>query len=102
LLGPRLVEKAYARALSHELGKRGIPHQREVRIPLLYDGVPLGVPFRADFVCHGCILLELKAVPALAWSHRRQLIHYLHSTGMTLGLLLNFGSDSLQIGRVVA
>ena len=98
LLGPRLMEKAYHRALARELGMRGIPYTTEVEVPLIYKGEELGVPFRADFVC-GDVILEIKAIPCLGPEEYRQLSHYVVSTQSRAGLLLNFGTPSLGFER---
>ena len=57
---------------------------------------------KADFVCFGKIIVELKAVSALEDAHRSQVYNYLHATGYKLGLLLNFGcADELEKERIV-
>ena len=67
-----------------------------------YDGVELKQTYKADFVCFGKIIIELKAVSALDDAHRSQVYNYLHATGHKLGLLLNFGcSDELEKERIV-
>ncbi len=101
-LGPGFLELAYARALVMEFEGRGIAFEREVDVPLCYRGRPLGVPFRVDFVCFGDVMVELKALPAVGRSERRQLIHYLTSSGFCRRLLINFGAESLQVERAVA
>lgn len=101
-LGADFLEIGYAKALEREFGERGIPFEREVPVPMIYRGAPLGVPFRVDFVCYGDIMLEIKSVPTLGKRERRQLIHYLKASGFNRGLLLNFGDDErLQIERAV-
>ncbi|MES2154245.1 MAG: GxxExxY protein [bacterium] len=69
-------------------------------LPLSYRGHLLGVPFRADVVCGGRLLLELKALPAVGARERRQTLHYLKATGLPVGLILNFGEHVLRIERV--
>ncbi|MFO1533388.1 MAG: GxxExxY protein [Thermoplasmatota archaeon] len=98
-LGSGFLELAYARALELELGARGIPFEHEASIPLLYKGMSLGVPFRADFIC-GDLVVELKAVPMLGRMERVQVMHYLRCTGFRRGLLLNFGRENLQVERI--
>ena len=69
---------------------------------ITYDGVELKQTYKADFVCYGKIIVELKAVSALDDAHRSQVYNYLHATGFKLGLLLNFGyADELQHERIV-
>ena len=100
-LGPHFLELAYRQALAREFVERGIPFEAEVNVPLIYRGEPLGVPFRVDFVCFGDVMVEVKALPDLGRRERSQLIHYLRSSGYERGLLLNFGTDILQIERAV-
>jgi GxxExxY protein len=89
-LGFGFVESVYANALELEFRKRCIPYEREVPVTVMYDDVPVG-NFRADFITHGRILLELKSVEALQPIHGVQTLNYLRSTGIELALLLNFG-----------
>lgn len=100
-LGPGFLEVTYQHALALEFAALGIPFEREVPITLWYRGSRLGGVFRADFSCYDGILVELKALPGLGRSHVSQLAHYLAATGKPLGLLVNFGADSLQFQRVV-
>ena len=68
----------------------------------MYDGVELKQTYKADFVCLGKIIVELKAVSALDDTHRSQVYNYLHATGHKLGLLLNFSfADGLEHERIV-
>lgn len=100
-LGPGFLEVAYSRALERELREGSVPFEREVAVPIIYRGEPLGVPFRVDFVCFGDVMVELKALPTQGPTERRQLIHYLRASGFSRGLLLNFGAPILQIERAV-
>jgi len=99
-LGDGFLEIAYHRALAYEFDVRRIPYEHEAQLPRLYKGVDLGVPFRADFVCAGAIVVELKALPDMGPRERRQLRHYLNATGQRRGLLLNFGRPLPQFERV--
>jgi|SRR5688572_22481875 len=99
-LGPGYLEVAYQRALALEFAARGIAFEKEASVPLAYKGQPLGVPFRVDFVC-GEVMVELKALPAVGRAERSQLIHYLKAAGHEVGLLVNFGTASLQFERVI-
>ncbi|HEX8327509.1 MAG TPA: GxxExxY protein [Hymenobacter sp.] len=103
VLGPGLLESVYAAALVYELRKRGLQVAAEVSIPVLYEGVDLGLGFRADLVVEEQVILELKSVQALAPIHSKQLLNYLKLTGLPIGLLLNFNTISLrdQIVRLV-
>jgi GxxExxY protein len=64
-------------------------------LALNYKGRPLKSCYTPDFICHGKIILEIKAVSALADEHRAQIINYLKATGYRLGLLVNFGHHPL-------
>lgn len=102
VLGPGLLESVYAAALVYELRKRGMLVATEVSIPVLYDGVDLGLSFRADLIVESRVILELKSVQALSPIHSKQLLNYLKLTGLPVGLLLNFNTISLrdQIVRI--
>jgi len=65
---------------------------------VIYDGVVIGT-FTADLIVESCIIVENKAVASLLPAHEAQLVHYLTATGLEVGLLLNFGSSSLQMKR---
>ena len=96
-LGHGFLEAVYQEALEIELQRQGIPYEREKVLKIQYDGVELKQTYKADFVCFGKIIVELKAVSALDDAHRSQVYNYLHATGHQLGLLLNFGRpDKLE------
>ena len=101
-LGPGFLEAVYQEALELELAKRNIPYEREKELSICYNGVVLKQTYRADFVCYGNIIVELKAVAHLDDTHRSQVFNYLKATGYKLGLLLNFGNeDGLEFERKV-
>ena len=101
-LGFGFLEAVYQEALEIEFQKRNIPYEREKELNIIYDGVQLKQTYKADFVCYGKIIVELKAVSELDDAHRSQVYNYLHATGYRLGLLLNFGcSDELEKERIV-
>lgn len=101
-LGFGFLEAVYQECLELEFIKRGIPYDREKELKINYDGIDLRQTYKADFVCYGEIIVELKAVSMLDSSHRAQVYNYLHATGYRLGLLLNFGSGSeLERERIV-
>lgn len=96
------LEAVYQEALEIEFKKRGIPFEREKELTVFYDGVELKQTYRADFVCYGNIIVELKAVSQLDDAHRSQVYNYLCTTGYKVGLLFNFGHyDGLEIERKV-
>ena len=101
-LGHGFLEAVYQEALEIEFQRQGIPYEREKELKITYDGVELKQSYRADFVCYGKIIVELKALSTLEDTHRSQVHNYLHATGYKLGLLLNFGcSKELERERIV-
>lgn len=90
-LGHGFLEAVYQEALELEFIKRGIPYEREKELKIFYEGKELRQTYKADFVCYGDIIVELKAVAHLDDSHRSQVFNYLKATGFQLGLLYNFG-----------
>ena len=101
-LGSGFLEAVYQEALELELAKRNIPYEREKELSICYDGVVLKQTYRADFVCYGNIIVELKAVAHLDDTHRSQVFNYLKATGYKLVLILNFGNaDGLEFERKV-
>ena len=103
-LGPGLLESAYEEALAYEFGQAGIAFGRQVERPLMYKGVSLNCGYRIDFVIEEKLILELKAVTALAPLYYAQLLTYLKLDRRPLGLLINFNVPVLKDGvrRVVS
>ena len=101
-LGPGFLEEVYANALAIELRLRGIPFELQKRVRVDYKDHVVGEG-RLDFLVGACLVVELKAVQALAAIHTAQVISYLKATGQTLGLLINFNVALLKDGirRVV-
>src|SRR5687768_1649447 len=100
-LGPGHLERPYQEALAVELRNQGIPFRREVSFPLEYAGERLAARYRADLVCYGSVLVELKAQAFLGRIDRAQVENYLKCSKLGVGLLLNFGRPSLQFARIV-
>ncbi|MFK7788125.1 MAG: GxxExxY protein [Phycisphaeraceae bacterium] len=100
-LGPGFLEKVYHEALAIELAARKIIYLREESLPIRYKSAVLNTQYRTDFVCFGAVVVECKAQSDLTGVDEAQLINYLKATGMQVGLLLNFGSSSLQYRRLV-
>jgi GxxExxY protein len=100
-LGHGFLEAVYQEALAIEFTRRGIPFVREKRLAIWYSGSQLSTGYDADFVCYDSVILELKALSALAPGHHAQTIHYLKATGSERGLLVNFGTPRLEYRRLV-
>ena len=97
-LGPGYLESVYEKALVIELGVQGISCRNQVPLPVSYREQPIG-DFIADIVVADTVILELKACLLLHVRHEAQLVNYLMATGLDIGLLINFGGDSLQFKR---
>lgn len=100
-LGRGFLEVVYKDALQHELTKRKIKFEREKKFEIIYKGVVLPHYYIADFVIDNKIILEIKAQDGAIESNYRQVINYLAVTNFKLGLLINFGEDSLVYKRLV-
>jgi GxxExxY protein len=100
-LGKGLDEVIYKDAFVVELQRAKIPFARELKYEVNYKGVILPHHYRADFVRWNKILFEAKAVEALTEAHVKQVLNYLAAAKLELGLLVNFGADSLEWKRVV-
>ena len=96
-LGAGLLEQIYENALCVELSRRGIPYQRQMRVPVRYKGKEVG-DLHADLVVKGRVIVELKSVRELAPIHKAQLITYLKLSRIKTGLLINFNVVSLKNG----
>ena len=92
--GCGFTEPIYQECLEAELTLQTIPFDAQRHIPLTYKGRRLRHTFVPDVICYDKIILELKAVSALADEHRSQIINYLKATDMRLGLLINFGAKA--------
>jgi len=97
-LGPGLLESAYRECLCHELFLRGIDFRRELALPLQYKGVKLDCGYRVDVLVENLVIVELKAIQALAPVHEAQLLTYLRLGGWKGGLLINFNVPVLKDG----
>ncbi|GHU86701.1 hypothetical protein FACS1894153_4170 [Bacteroidia bacterium] len=99
ILGNGFQEVVYQRALSIEMKMRAIEHKREFEMPLLYKGYNVGGR-RVDFLVCGEISVEIKAIINLEDVHLAQAMNYLEAYNLQTGLLINFGSKSLQVKRL--
>ncbi len=102
-LGPGLLESAYHECLYYELKKGGFIVEKEKPLPLIYQEVKLDCGYRLDLLVNEKIIIEVKAVDALADIHLAQVLTYLKLTGNRFGLLINFNVVRLKDGikRVV-
>mgnify|MGYP002638545353 CR=1 FL=1 len=97
-LGPGLLESVYTVILQKKLQERGYKVEREVPIPVEYEGLQFELGFRADLIIQDCFIVELKSAEKLASVHAKQLLTYLKVTDSRLGLLINFGEALLKDG----
>ena len=97
-LGPGLLESVYEACLCVELGKRGIRHETQAPIPLIYEGVRIEAGLRLDLLVEKSVILELKAVDKLLPIRQSQLLTYLKLADLRLGLLINFNVAMFKQG----
>ena len=100
-LGCGFLEAVYQEALEFELIERKIPFDRECQLDIFYKGRELDKKYFADFICFDEVVVELKAVSNLNDVHYSQVLNYLKANRKQIGLLINFGSRSLQYKRVI-
>jgi GxxExxY protein len=101
-LGPGFLEGVYHERLALEFAALGIPYRSQPQLQVTYRGVRLTHTYAPDFVCFGAVIVEIKALRALAPEHRAQTLNYLKASGLKVGLLINFGvGPRLQIERFV-
>ena len=91
----------YQKALAREFAERRIPFQAEVPFTFPFKGQGLRTRYRADFLCYGQVLVELKALRTLSGIETAQILNYLRASGLERALLLNFGAPSLEYRRLV-
>lgn len=94
-------EIVYKDALEIELQRTNIPYKREQSFNIKYDGIVLPHKFNADFLVFEQIILEVKAVTETPYEAFKQTLNYLKASQVTLGIILNFGTDKLTFNRVV-
>ena len=99
-LGPGPLESAYEACLAHELGRAGLSFERQLAMPLQYEGLSLELGYRLDLLVAGVVIFEVKAIERLTDVHRAQLVSYLKLGGYKLGYLLNFNVAVLKDGIV--
>lgn len=101
ILGKGHSEKVYGDALEYEFQKNEIPYNRELKYNIAYKDIILPSYYFADFVIYDEIILELKAITELSTSEIKQTLNYLAASKNKLGLLINFGEDSLKYKRII-
>ena len=97
-LGPGLLETVYEVTLARALERRGLLVQRQVSVPIKYQGETFSEGFRADLIVEKLVILELKSIERVTPAHKKQLLTYLRLTGLKLGYLLNFGEALMRDG----
>ena len=103
-LGPGLLESVYEEAMVYELQKRGLKVERQVEVPIQYDGHVLNTNLRIDLLVEGRVVVELKSVKEMQDVFWKQTRTYLRLTGLKVGILVNFNTDNIledSIHRVV-
>jgi len=96
--GPGLLESVYQDALAYELTQRGLKVEKEVQVPVVYKGVVVGDPLRIDLLVEGCVVVECKATDKDNPIFAIQTLTYLRLMNLHLGLLVNFGKETLIAG----
>ena len=100
-LGCGFLEAIYQEALEREFIAKKVPFKGQPVVKVLYKGKPLDKTYQPDFICFDEIIVEIKAISALSGAEEAQLINYLKATGLKIGLLINFGTRSLEYKRFV-
>ena len=100
-LGCGFLEAVYQNALEKEFQYLNISYKRELRLPVFYRGQKLDNYYQVDFVCFNSTIVELKALQKLSGTEESQVINYLKASEFQKGLLINFGTQSLQYKRFI-
>ena len=100
-LGHGFLEPVYQEALEQEFIARRIPYSREHNLPIFYRGKQLNTVYRADFLCYGKIIIELKALQRLSGVEESQVLNYLKAARLNKALLINFGPPRLEYNRFI-
>ena len=99
-LGSGLLESVYEVILMKKLTEKGLSVQRQVSIPIEFEGEYFDEGFRVDLFVEGKVIIELKSVERLAEAHKKQLLTYLRLTNTKLGFILNFGAVLMKDGII--
>ncbi len=97
-LGPGLLEKVYEICFCHEIKKRGLEYQRQVDIPVVYDGIIFNEGLRLDVLVENQVICELKAIETVNPVWEAQILSHLKLTGKRLGYLINFNVPNIGSG----
>lgn len=97
-LGPGLLENVYEICLVHEISKRGLKCERQVLLPIVYDGIKIDAGLRLDLVVEDSLIVELKAVEIVLPVHQAQVLTYLKLSKKRLALLINFNVTLIRDG----
>jgi GxxExxY protein len=97
-LGPGLLESVYEVVLARHLADKGLAVDRQMPIPIRFQGMIFDEGFRADLFVEQKVIIELKSIERLQPVHSKQLLTYLRLTGCRLGLLINFGENLMKDG----
>jgi GxxExxY protein len=100
-LGCGFLEAVYHEALVREFSDQGIPFKSQPTVNIKYKGKLLKKTYEPDFICYDDIIVEIKAFHILSGLEESQMINYLKASKIEVGLLLNFGSRSLEYNRFV-
>ena len=99
ILGNGFQEVIYQRAMAIEMDKQGLRFEREMEMPIYYDGIDIGTR-RVDFFVEDFVMVELKAIIGLDDVHLAQAMNYCQAYNLPIGLLINFGAKSMEFKRV--
>jgi GxxExxY protein len=97
-LGPGLFESVYEAVLARALERRGLRVDQQRAVPFAYDGIEFEQGFRLDLLVEECVVVEVKSLDRLAPVHTKQVLTYLRLANVPVGLLLNFGADTMKEG----
>ena len=98
-LGPGFLEYVYEESLCHELNLREIYFERQKELDIYYKDLLIPKKYKPDLIIENKVIVELKATSGLIKIEEAQLLNYLKATKLRIGLLLNFGTESLEIKR---
>ncbi|MCP3932430.1 MAG: GxxExxY protein [Bacteroidetes bacterium] len=100
-LGSGFLEAVYQEAFERELAERKIQCKSQPKVKISYKGKYLNKTYQPDFICFNEMVVEIKAITAISGTEEAQVINYLKASGLKVGLLINFGSKSLEHKRYV-